>query len=422
MQSLKPLSLDFLLKTQWAGSLGHEFFLCQYVAPPQPFLGYPCHFPSPWLASWSKQQVRSILAHQFQLIRTRSPLATGVPKDTCYLRATKSSLEVEARGSDSEEGALRTRVEKVEFTSAEIPKFSGKVRRLALWLFPTLPTSHLLPSIYMGPFIKRPGNVCQQPGPIFPDSSEGQPCSAAKLSSNRPRSKSKQEKEHMGQGCDREENLPIQSRSYAGSHTKGEQLDHLEAPDVRWRAEMTGGRRGLGWQGERGLGVRPSCFTLCEKIGSGHLPFPQSYMILLWLNSQLWLLVVFFSFLRPSSRLPFTPYSTCPFISKERPQSSPSFGLDQTFALIWHFFTEPIHPPLHPWHHLFLLTSLQGIPLKQNQTLVAEELAKGRQWKKAVGLGSEAAGFSGWSCPSSEKLVTIKRTDQPQSEVQSWGK
>lgn len=37
----------------------------------------------------------------------------------------------------------------------------------------------------------------------------------------------------MGQGYNREENLPIQSRSYAGSHTKGEQLDHLEAPDVR---------------------------------------------------------------------------------------------------------------------------------------------------------------------------------------------
>ena len=147
----------------------------------------------------------------------------------------------------------------------------------------------------------------------------------------------------MGQGYNREENLPIQSRSYAGSHTKGEQLDHLEAPDVRWWADMTGGWQGLGWQGERGLGVRPSCFTLCGKTGSGHLPFPLSYMILLSLNSQLWLLVVFFSFLKPSSWLPFTPYSTYPFISKERPQASPSFGLDQTFALIWHFFTEPIH-------------------------------------------------------------------------------
>ena len=112
--------------------------------------------------SWSKQQVRGILAHQFQvhlqgtleLIRTRSSLAIGVPKDACYLRATKALLEVEARGSDSEEGALRTRVEKVKFTSAEIPKLSGKVRRLALCLLPTLPTSHLLRPFYMGPFIK----------------------------------------------------------------------------------------------------------------------------------------------------------------------------------------------------------------------------------------------------------------------------
>ena len=96
--------------------------------------GYPC---SPISGSPAR--------HTLELIRTRSPLAIGVPKDACYLRATKSSLEVEARGSNSEEGALRTRVEKVEFTSAEIPKFSGKVRRLALCLLPTLPTSHLLP-------------------------------------------------------------------------------------------------------------------------------------------------------------------------------------------------------------------------------------------------------------------------------------
>lgn len=80
--------------------------------------GYPC---SPISGSPAR--------HTLELIRTRSPLATGIPKDACYLRATKSSLEVEARGSDSEEGALRTRVEKVEFTSAEIPKLSGKVRR-----------------------------------------------------------------------------------------------------------------------------------------------------------------------------------------------------------------------------------------------------------------------------------------------------
>lgn len=33
-------------------------------------------------------------------------------------------------------------------------------------------------------------------------------------------------------------------------------------------------------------------------------------------------------------------------------------------------------------------------------------------------LGSEAAGFSGWSCPSSEKPVMTKRTGQPQRGVQ----
>lgn len=32
-------------------------------------------------------------------------------------------------------------------------------------------------------------------------------------------------------------------------------------------------------------------------------------------------------------------------------------------------------------------------------------------------LGSGAAGFSGWSCPSSEKPVMTKRTGQPQRGV-----
>lgn len=98
----------------------------------------------------------------------------------------------EERGNGCKKGKLRIGVGKGgKSVSAEISKpFSeGK---MALCHLPTLPTNRLPPPIYMDPFIKWPGNVWKKPDPIFPDSGESQPCSAAKLSSNHPRSKSKE--------------------------------------------------------------------------------------------------------------------------------------------------------------------------------------------------------------------------------------
>lgn len=108
----------------------------------------------------------------------------------------------EGRGKDSEKGKMRIRIEiRGEPRSAEISKPFSEGKELALCLFPTLPASHV-PITWTHSSSGLEMSIYKQPDPIFPDSGEGQPGSAAKLSSSHPRNRN--EERYWNKGCDRE--------------------------------------------------------------------------------------------------------------------------------------------------------------------------------------------------------------------------
>lgn len=204
------------------------------MAPP-PAL---CHFPSPWLAS-AKAPGQGTLVHQRLGLPARAhSRAHGKQVSShCrspqrhFLRTTKSLSEVEEeRGSKRRQetedwGRKKRRIH----VCRNFQNLSVTARQAAL--SPSHPRRQLLATpINMDPFIKWPGNVCKQPDPIFPDSREGQPCSAAKLSSDHPRNKSKEGKWYMVKVT--EETSQRSPGGLPGKAHEGEQPGPPEAPNV----------------------------------------------------------------------------------------------------------------------------------------------------------------------------------------------